>query len=68
MQSSELLMGIGSDLDHNAYSFMIEASRRFGDNFIASFDVRLLQSNEPNDLLYTLSNDDHAQLSVAWYF
>jgi len=68
MQSSELLMGIGSDLDHNAYSFMIEASRRFGDNFIASFDVRLLQSNDENDLLYFLSNDDHAQLSVAWYF
>jgi len=68
MQSSEVLMGFGSDLDHNAFSFLIEASRRFGDNFIASFDVRLLQSNEPNDLLYTLSNDDHAQLSLAWYF
>jgi len=68
MQSSALLMGMGSDLDHNAYSVIIEASRRFGDNFIASFDVRLLQSNDENDLLYTLSNDDHAQLSVAWYF
>ncbi len=68
MQSSELLMGFGSDLDHNAFSFLIEANRRFGDNFIVSFDVRLLQSNEPNDLLYTLSNDDHAQLSIAWYF
>ncbi|MFQ3313234.1 MAG: hypothetical protein ACI8SC_002440, partial [Colwellia sp.] len=39
-----------------------------GDNFIASVDVRLLQSNDQNDLLYTLSNDDHAQLSLAWYF
>jgi len=68
MQSSELLMGFGSDLDHNAFSFLIEANRRFGDNFIASFDVRLLQSNDENDLLYTLSNDDHAQLSIAWYF
>jgi len=68
MQSSELLMGIGSDLDHNAFSFLIEASRRFGENFIASFDVRLLQSNDASDLLYTLSNDDHAQLSLAWYF
>ncbi len=68
MQSSELLMGIGSDLDHNAFSFLIEASRRIGDNFIASFDVRLLQSNDENDLLYALSNDDHAQLSLAWYF
>jgi len=68
MQSSELLMGFGSDLDHNAFSFLIEANRRFGDNFIVTFDVRLLQSNDENDLLYTLSNDDHAQLSVAWYF
>jgi len=68
MQSSELLMGFGSDLDHNAFSFLIEANRRFGDNFIVTFDVRLLQSNDENDLLYTLSNDDHAQLSAAWYF
>ncbi len=68
MQSSELLMGIGSDLDHNAFSFLVEASRRFGDDFIVNLDVRLLQSNEKNDLLYSLSNDDHAQLSLAWYF
>jgi hypothetical protein len=68
MQSSEVLMGIGSDLDHNAFSFMVEASRRFGDNFIVSLDVRLLQSNEQSDLLYALSHDDHAQLSIAWYF
>jgi hypothetical protein len=68
MQSSEFLMGIGSDLDHNAFSFLVEASRRFGENITASFDVRLLQSNEETDLLYTLRGDDHAQLSLAWYF
>jgi hypothetical protein len=68
MQSSEFLMGIGSDLDHNAFSLLVEASRRFGDDFIVSFDLRLLQSNEENDLLYILRNDDHAQLSLAWYF
>ena len=68
MQSSEFLMGISSDLDHNAFSFLIEASSRFGDNFTVSFDLRLLQSNEQSDLLYSLSRDDHAQLSVAYYF
>lgn len=68
MQSTEVLMGLGSDLDHNAFSFLIEATRRFGEDFIASFDVRLLQSNDENDLLYTLSNDDHAQFSLSWYF
>lgn len=68
MQSSELLMGVGGDLDHNAFSFLVEANRRFGDNFMVSFDLRLLQSNNESDLLYSLSNDDHAQLSLAWYF
>jgi len=68
MQSSELLMGIGSDLDHNAFSLILEANRRFGDNFIASVDVRLLQSNDENDLLNSLNKDDHVQLSLAWYF
>ncbi len=61
-------MGIGSDLDHNAFSLILEANRRFGDNFIASVDVRLLQSNDENDLLNSLNKDDHLQLSLAWYF
>lgn len=68
MQSSEVLMGFSSDLDHNAFSFLVEASRRIGEDFIVSFDLRLLQSNEESDLLYSLSKDDHAQLSLAWYF
>jgi len=68
MQSSELLMGVGSDLDHNAFSFLIEASRRFGSNLTVSVDVRFLQSNDENDLLFSLKQDDHAQLSLAWYF
>jgi hypothetical protein len=68
MQSTEILMGLGSDLDHNAFTFLIEANRRFGDDFIATLVVRLLQSNDKTDLLYALSKDDHAQLSVAWYF
>ncbi len=68
MQSSEILLGVGSDLDHNAYSFVIEASRRFGDDFIATFDLRLLQSNDESDFLHVVRNDDHAQLSLAWYF
>lgn len=68
MQSSELLMGFSCDLDHTAYSFLIEANRRFGDDIIISIDVRLLQTDDEQDLLYTLRSDDHAQLAVAWYF
>ena len=68
LQSSNILMGMGNDLDHNAFTLIIEATSRIGDDFIASFDLRLLQSNEENDLLYNLSHDDHLQLSLVWYF
>ncbi len=68
MQSSELLIGFSSDLTHTAYSFLIEANRRFGDDIIISVDVRLLQTNDEQDLLYALRSDDHAQLAIAWYF
>ncbi|NQZ82732.1 MAG: hypothetical protein HRT52_17120 [Colwellia sp.] len=68
MQSSEVLVGFSADLDHNAFSFLVEANRRLGDNFKASIDIRLFQSNNPIDQLYSIKNDDHAQLSVEWYF
>lgn len=67
-QSSEVLMGIGADLDHSTSSFLLEASRRFGDSFKASVDIRLLQSSDRFDSTYTLRDDDHAQVSVEWYF
>jgi hypothetical protein len=68
MQSSEMLIGFGADLDHNAFSFLIEANRRIGENFKVSLDVRLLQSNESNDLLYSIKDDDHFQLGIEYYF
>jgi len=68
MQSSEVLVGFSADLDHSAFSFLVEANRRLGDNFKASIDIRLFQSTNPIDQLYSLKNDDHAQLSIEWYF
>jgi len=68
IQSSEVLMGLGSDLDHNGFSFIFEASRRLGESFKASVDIRLMQSNEPLDPLYYVKNDDHLQLAIDWYF
>ncbi len=67
-ESSELLMGISSDLEHSAVSFLVEGSRRIGDNFTASLDVRLFHSQEITDQLYSLKNDNHMQFSLAWYF
>lgn len=68
MQSSEMLIGFGADLDHNAFSFLIEANRRLGESFKISLDVRLLQSNDAYDLLYSVKDDDHLQLAIEYYF
>jgi len=67
-QSSEMLMGIGSDLDHNAMSFIVEANRRFGDNLKISVDMRFMQSTYKYDALYSIKEDDHIQLGAEWYF
>lgn len=67
-QSSELLVGISSDLDHSGTSFLFEGSRRFGDNITASLDIRLFQSSHITDQLYALKEDDHVQLSLAYYY
>jgi hypothetical protein len=68
VQSSEILFGFGADLDHNAASFLLEASRRVGDDYKVSLDLRAFQSSEPADLIYSLRNDDHLQLTIARYF
>ncbi|KGJ87867.1 hypothetical protein [Thalassotalea sp. ND16A] len=68
VQSTEVIVGIGTDLEHSATTFIVEASRRVGENFKASLDVRVFQSSDPQDLLYYLTNDDHLGLTLQWYF
>ena len=68
IQSTELLLGIGTDLQHSATMFMVEASRRLGESFKASLDVRILQSSDSQEALYYLRNDDHLGLTLEWYF
>lgn len=68
IQSSEILMGLGADLDHNAFSFLIEANRRIGESIKVSLDLRLLQSTTAIDQLYSVKEDDHLQLALEWYF
>ncbi|MBL4909841.1 MAG: hypothetical protein JKX78_07450 [Alteromonadaceae bacterium] len=68
MQSTEILAGVGVDLDHNAQSFIIETSRRLGDSYKLSLDMRLFSSNNINDVLTQLRQDDHLQITLEKYF
>jgi len=67
-QSTELLAGVGHDLDFHSHSVIVEASRRFGDNWKLSVDGRFFSADNPNDLTYNIKQDDHLQLTVERYF
>ncbi|WP_415896613.1 hypothetical protein ACMXYX_11855 [Neptuniibacter sp. QD72_48] len=66
--STEVLAGIGHDLDYHSNSMIVEASRRFGDNWKLSLDGRFFSADNPADLSYSLNKDDHLQLTVERYF
>lgn len=68
MQSSELLMGVSVDLDHNANSFIFEGNRRFGESIKVSLDIRLMNSSEPTGFLYNIKEDDHLQLAIEYFY
>ena len=67
-ESTEMLAGIGHDLDYDSQSLIIEASRRFGDDWKLSLDGRFFSSDDPVDLSYSINKDDHLQLTIERYF
>ncbi|MCW8945948.1 MAG: hypothetical protein OQK80_00670, partial [Sedimenticola sp.] len=68
VDSTELLAGIGYDLDYHSYSLQIEASTRIGEGWKASMDLRLFTGKNVNDPLSALRKDDHLQLTLERYF
>ena len=68
VQSTEVLLGVGADLEHSATMLMIEASRRLGESFKANLDVRIFHSSDMRAPSYYLRNDDYLGLTIEWYF
>lgn len=69
VQDTSLLFGVVQDMDYSDSRFaFIEASRRFGDSWVASLDARIYQSNTPIDPIYLFDNSDHITLDVTWFF
>lgn len=78
IQSSELLAGLSYDVDFKSSSFLLEASRRFGNNIKLLLDLRFfhadaadsgaLNPNQPTDPLFFLRRDDHIQLTLQYFY
>ena len=65
---TELLAGFSQDLENSSLSLSLEASRRFGDNWLLSLESRALVDLPEDDLFYSLRDDGFFQLELAYYF
>ncbi|MCB1878300.1 MAG: hypothetical protein KDH88_20175 [Chromatiales bacterium] len=68
VQSTEVLIGVISDLDSNVRFWNIEASRRLGGAWKLSLEARAIAGKDKNDALQALRTEDYIQLELARYF
>ena len=69
IQSTDLLVGYSQALNYSdSYSAIIEGSRRLGDVWKLTVDVRLFHSDRELDPVYQFNDDDYASLSLEYFF
>ena len=68
IQDLNLLAGVIIDLDSNARMASLEASRRLGQSWKLSLDIRMFDSIPVKDPLYPVRADDYIQLRLARFF
>ncbi len=68
IQSSEILIGLITDIDDQTVAAFIEASRRLGDSFKAELELRSFSNTVPASPLDAFRDDDFIQLTLGWYF
>jgi hypothetical protein len=68
IQSSEVLLGVISDLDHSITAGFIEASRRIGDGIKITLEARTFSHTAADRPLHDFRRDDFIQADLAWYF
>lgn len=67
-QGTEILAGLGQDMDYNSQTFSVEASQRLTNYWKVSGEIRLFDSNNLQDAIYGIRNDDYMQLTISRYF
>lgn len=67
-QSTEILMGLITDLDNPITASFIEASRRIGDDLKLTLEARAFSNTIAGRPLYDFRQDNFVQADLAWYF
>lgn len=66
--SSELLLGVISDLNQNTRFYSLEASRRIERSWVISVEARFISAEDNNDPLFYIRQDDSIKLELARHF
>lgn len=66
--STELLIGMGHDIDDHSESFSFEGSHRIGSQWKVSLEGQYFNAKRSTDTLADLAKDSYLQLSLAHYF
>ncbi len=67
-ESTEALLGFVQDVTGNARSVFLETSRRFGDNWKLTVEMRASFSQPESDLLFDQRADDLLQVELNYFF
>ena len=68
VQSSELLSGAVIDVNVGSVAWLIEASRRMGENFTMDLEVRAFSRADAEDPLYFFRRDRFVQLGLQYHY
>lgn len=68
VQSTEILAGIFMDLEHDGRLYNVEASRRLGNRWKLTAEIRVWGDFPPEDSLSAFREDDHLLVELARYF
>jgi len=68
IQSTEALAGAFIDLDGQARSLRLEASRRLGDDMKLSLEAQIFSNTDETEALHAFRKDDHIQLTWQKFF
>ncbi|ODJ86784.1 hypothetical protein CODIS_29270 [Candidatus Thiodiazotropha endolucinida] len=68
VDDSELLAGVIKDLDDDGWMFNLEASRRIGNHWKTSAQIRLWSDIPIDDPLFTFHRDDYFELAITRFF
>ena len=66
--STEFLAGSIIDMHNHSVLYSLEASRRFGDNWLASLEARVFPNRPSTEFFHSFRNDDFVQFELSYYF